>query len=460
MYIDEYYTMQFLTGLAMVSARKYVQSVEFFRQIQRHIFNNIHNIPDEIQDQFKSRQNPYTNLIYDENQPMCKSFNNTSNDANVIKTDKLNFKALIQRAAKFEILIADCWSQHSQLKEKIEAFKRATLLYRIKSIDEFKEKIPANSYNSLNKSFHQSKIIMSQYIQEEDIYTELLKLQPDLIDWILQNLNENDEPIRVAFLKSLEFLIDTIGCSLGDYIWKILKSIIKHVNLTHSQNSNNFNSRKMFNQTLKNIYNHFLESFLSVLSSLSSDILLKLFNDVLYPTIMQFKFDNGGNIGIENNNEIFASDIWIYLLKITDKIINIWKGDILLNDDFLSIIFTEVTQKNKSGTVHLAVQNLWQSLINNVFVNYSGKEINNITKWISIQISYLKDKAEEIIDYDLNQLNVIFELIYLISTNSKTNEEGYLFRHNTQETSDHYSGDSKVGINEDGSLIITQAKNV
>lgn len=54
-------------------------------------------------------------------------------------------------------------------------------------------------------------MLMGQYIQEEDIYSELLKLQPDLLDWILSNLNEKGEPIRIAFLKSLEFLLDTLG---------------------------------------------------------------------------------------------------------------------------------------------------------------------------------------------------------------------------------------------------------
>ena len=127
--------------------------------------------------------------------------------------------------------------------------------------------------------------------------------------------------------------------------------------------------------------------------------------------------------------------------------------------NFFMLFLLKLLTNNKSGTVHLAVQNLWQSLINNVFVNYSGKEIKNIISWISIQITSLKEKAEEISDHDLNQLNVIFELIYLISTNSKINEEGCLFRHTTQETSDHYSGDSKPGINEENSLIKIQAKN-
>lgn len=116
-------------------------------------------------------------------------------------------------------------------------------------------------------------------------------------------------------------------------------------------------------------------------------------------------------------------------------------------------------RNNRSGTVHLAVQNLWQSLIYNVFVNYSGKEIKSIISWIFIQISSLKDKAYELTDHDLNQLNVIFELIYLIATNRKIKEEGYLIRHATQETSDHYSGDSKAGTNEESSLVKVQTKN-
>lgn len=147
------------------------------------------------------------------------------------------------------------------------------------------------------------------YIQEEDIYTELLKLQPDLLEWILMNLNEKVEPIRIAFLKSLEFLIDTLGCSLGTYTSKILKSVIKNVHMAQNHNKeSNRQTKSAFDQTLKNVYNHFLETFLSVLSSMSNEILLELFSEVLYPTIMQLKFDQSGPTGTENSG-IFATDI-------------------------------------------------------------------------------------------------------------------------------------------------------
>jgi hypothetical protein len=207
-YVDEYYDSVFLTGLTLVSARKYVQSVEFFRTIQKHIFNILHGIPDDFyQHEEKKTVDVKSKEISDNFSPDSDS-----------KITKLTLKKLIHKAAKLEILIADCCSQHSQLytcaydnqlQEKLDAFKKAAVLYRIKSLKEFKEQVPLYSYNSLNRSSKETK--MGQYIQEEDIYTELLKLQPDLLDWILLNLNEKVELIRIAFLKSLEFLLDTLG---------------------------------------------------------------------------------------------------------------------------------------------------------------------------------------------------------------------------------------------------------
>jgi hypothetical protein len=207
-YIDEYYDSVFLTGLTLVSARKYVQSVEFFRTIQKHIFNILHGIPDDFY-QYEEKK-----TVDVKSKEISDNFSPDSDS----KITKLTLKKLIHKAAKLEILIADCCSQHSQLytcaydnqlQEKLDAFKKAAVLYRIKSLKEFKEQIPLYSYNSLNRSSKETK--MRQYIQEEDIYTELLKLQPDLLDWILLNLNEKVELIRIAFLKSLEFLLDTLG---------------------------------------------------------------------------------------------------------------------------------------------------------------------------------------------------------------------------------------------------------
>ena len=230
--------------------------------------------------------------------------------------------------------------------------------------------------------------------------------------------------MRVAFLKSLEFLLDTLGCSLGGYnktnyfplntntmyISKILKSIIKHVYSTQKHNlEDHLPGRSVFNQTMKNIYNHFLESFLSVLSSISNQILLDLFDEVLVPTIIKMKFDDQGG------ETMYAADIFIYLLKITDKIINICQGDIRLNNEFLTTIFDEITKKGQSCTLHLAVQNLWQSLIKNVFSHYGRMDMRGISTWVQERIKLFRDKTEEAGDYELNQLNVIFDLITVLA---------------------------------------------
>lgn len=146
---------------------------------------------------------------------------------------------------------------------------------------------------------------------------------------------------------------------------------------------------------------------------MSNEILLELFNDVLVPTIMQIKFDG------QTSDGVFTTDICIYLLKIADKIINICQGDVQLNNEFLTVIFKEITKKSKNGTVNLAVQNLWQSLTKNVFSNYAGKDFKNINIWIFDRISNFKDKPDEAGEYEFTQLNVIFDLITLLAKENK-----------------------------------------
>ena len=66
----------------------------------------------------------------------------------------------------------------------------------------------------------------SWHKQDEDVYAELLELQPHLIKFILKGLGERVEPIRIAFLKTLEFVLDTLGCSLEMFAVHVLRTII------------------------------------------------------------------------------------------------------------------------------------------------------------------------------------------------------------------------------------------
>ena len=105
-YVEEYYESLFLTGLTMVSSRKYVQSVEFFRQIQKHIFNILHDIPDEISKIDWNAINPY--LDRDIQMAELETRSNASTLTYANNNLKTRFRTLIRKAAKLEILIADC----------------------------------------------------------------------------------------------------------------------------------------------------------------------------------------------------------------------------------------------------------------------------------------------------------------------------------------------------------------
>jgi hypothetical protein len=156
-FVEEYYQSIFFSGLTMVSARKYVQSVEFFRIIQKHIFNTLHNIPDDIEESTKSIGNllgkSFTEKLQGDTKMIVRQVSSQSlhSESKPEEISKQAFKNLIHRAAKLEILIADCCSQHSQLQEKLEAFKRAAILYKIKNIEEFRTQLPVTKIQNFEK---------------------------------------------------------------------------------------------------------------------------------------------------------------------------------------------------------------------------------------------------------------------------------------------------------------------
>ena len=78
-------------------------------------------------------------------------------------------------------------------------------------------------------------------------------------------------------------------------------------------------------------------------------------------------------------------------MKIADKVINICKGDIDLKSDVLTLIFEEVTKKDKNDTVNLALKSLWQTILSKVFTNLTGKKLKDVIVWLNEQINRVKD---------------------------------------------------------------------
>lgn len=123
------------------------------------------------------------------------------------------------------------------------------------------------------------------------------------------------------------------------------------------------------------------------------------------------------------------------------------------------MIFEEVTKKNKSGPIHMATQNLWQTINKNVFSNYAGKDLKNISMWIYDRIASIKEKTDDAGDYEFSQLNSIFELVSLIAKENKVkHSEQFQSKERLHEGEDIYEKD-KHSKYQEVSLIKNQTRN-
>ena len=64
-----------------------------------------------------------------------------------------------------------------------------------------------------------------QLKQDED-YKRLMHLHPHLVQILLLNIDSNIEAVRLAALKTIEYLLDTLGCSLDESIIQIFVAVV------------------------------------------------------------------------------------------------------------------------------------------------------------------------------------------------------------------------------------------
>jgi hypothetical protein len=84
---------------------------------------------------------------------------------------------------------------------------------------------------------------------------------------------------------------------------------------------------------MNNIYNHVLDTFISVLSSVSSHILHSIFYDVIEPTLL-----------VDSNHPV---EVRVFTCKIADKIFTICQGDLILTPKLLDTLL-QLTSSQKS----------------------------------------------------------------------------------------------------------------
>lgn len=83
-----------------------------------------------------------------------------------------------------------------------------------------------------------------------------------------------------------------------------------------------------FEKTLINLFNHLLETYISVLSSISSHILHQIFYEVIVPCLVNQPF-------ADDDESDYSCEVKIYAVKIAEKIITICQGDLIMNRSLL-----------------------------------------------------------------------------------------------------------------------------
>ena len=343
----------YVAGLALMNARRFVQGAEFLRRAQNRLVGSL-DIPVRS-----------PRVLTSGNRPPSVTTN----------------KRLL-RAAKFELLVAEGFNQHGQILDKLFAYERATEMYL-------------------------GGIELEAVTLDSDVYSSLLGLQPHLSRLLLRNLQDTLEPLKIACVRGLEFLLEHLGCSLGPQLGSILKIIINTYPSSNPQfQLESFNNSLLSNNSMSEVlhkedpspgvvdsYNRLLETFLTTLSSAAPQILHSIFHEVLSHHLLI--------------NEL-PKDLKSYLLKITEKVTLICEGDL----DYGNSLLTGLMSMRRTEGITDQANKLWETVKTRVLTNYKGSKLSNLIKWVS---ELLTGDSEEDCIYEA------LDLIVLLSSTQSTN---------------------------------------
>lgn len=232
-----------------------------------------------------------------------------ANGASLLNNNKKN----LLRAAKIELLIADATGHPSMMHDRIQAYHKAA-------------------------AYFTGNVTIDADLKHYDLYTAMLMISQPLMCFLIKSMYDRFEPVKLAAIKALEFVLESLGCSIGNYLPQLIKSIISTYPGHEGQSNLHYNPlscrvgisleeeqcRSTRNGKLVSDHqHHLLESILNLVPALSRNICRQLFHDVVLPNIFL----------IELSNEIRA-----YVLRITEKIISMCLGDLDIQPAFISSI--------------------------------------------------------------------------------------------------------------------------
>ncbi|KAL4440838.1 hypothetical protein ABPG74_013819 [Tetrahymena malaccensis] len=427
-----------ILGYSLMSQRKYIQAAEIFKRCSLYFYKQYENTTQKKNNLSENFQSTPKQTFQDSSKPLTFS-PNQKNDFNEDTFNQTNIfggtnyqgcgtsNQKLLRAAKLELLVADCIRQPQLQNQKVQAYLRATEYFQGQRLN----------------------INLSQ--QNADPYTNILILCPYLCKFLLRTLDERIDPLRISAIKGIEFLIENLGCTISNQLPQILKQVIltyplipafsiepnkqfdeeedyqeedeednediidryedgNFQEIEHEANEeedqfarstkrpkkskkgNGFNnfpkslqSQASINQkVIFDMYHHLLDQFLNLLASASSQILRSIFNDVISTQLF--------------NNEV-AHDVKIYLCKITDKIISICQGDLTVTPQFITNMMNYLlnTQQQQQFTNQFKqhLERTWDNIKQKLLSNLELSQANKIVDLISENLQNILDNQGE-----------------------------------------------------------------
>lgn len=310
----------YLAGLALMNARRFIQAAELIRRAELRLSGSL-DLPVQHPRKY-----------------------NTPNTYTITNNKKL------LRAAKLELLVAEGFNQHGQIVDKLVAFERATEYF-----------LGGGNLDAI--------------CVQSDVYSSLLRLQPHLARLLLRNLTDKLEPLRIACVRGLEFLIENLGCALGSQFVLVLKTIIKTYP-TLAISGDSFNTSLMSCSTLTenpkeepssnliDSYNRLLETCISTISSASPSLLHTIFQEVLSHYILITEL---------------PKDLKVAIIRLLEKIINICEGDLDFSNSLLYSILGLIHNEEVAETANV----LWETIKNKILANYLGTRLEGLVRWMT-----------------------------------------------------------------------------
>lgn len=133
-----------------------------------------------------------------------------------------------------------------------------------------------------------------------------------------------------------------------------------------------------FIQTSKNFYNHILESLVFLIGSTSTPILVRIFNEIISRVLFQ---------------ESIEPDLQIYLLRLSERILTLCQGYVMINKPFLNTLFELILSKNSAEVTGMTARGLLASTH-----HQAGPGEDSIAKvandlWQTLKSSYLLNQS-------------------------------------------------------------------